>query len=552
MKNAYSRAASLRWLLAGLVSAVPAAQAQAQCLARLYVNAAVATPGTGGTWATAYQSLGEALNQAHQCGSTVHEIWVAQGTYLPTRDLNYALTPTDPRDRTFRLQSGVAVYGGFAGTEAALTDRTSGHSTVLSGDFNNDDVVSGSGPTLAISGNTENAYHVVVAVSLAAPTVVATPLDGVTVRGGNANRGGGAVVVGGQPVYQDNGGGLFNAASSPTLTNCTFTANSANNGGGLFNNASSPALTSCTFIANKSGGGGGISNYGSSSPTLTNCTLAGNYATTSGYGGGGLLNFNSSPTLTDCVLTGNAAGNGGGLASYNSSSPTLTNCTLAANTASLDGGGFYYEATTGGAVTNCLLWQNTGSTAYRQNIYKAGAGSLALAVRYSIVGDYLAAGTLYVTATSVRAVDPLFVNASNPFGADNLPGTADDGLALQAGSPARHASDPATTTPATDITGFARVGIFDQGAYAVAAPLPVKPGTLLGAGLVLYPNPAAGCASTLSGAAPGTAVLVLDALGRPVLRATTDAAGQARLAHPLAPGLYLVRCGAAVRRLVVE
>jgi hypothetical protein len=69
----------------------------------------------------------------------------------------------------------------------------------------------------------------------------------------------------------------------------------------------------------------------------------------------------------------------------------------------------------------------------------------------------------------------------------------------------------------------------------------------------LAPNPAPG-AATLRGAAAAAPVQVLDALGRPVLHTTTDATGTARLAPPagLAPGLYVVRCGGQLRRLVVE
>jgi hypothetical protein len=49
-------------------------------------------------------------------------------------------------------------------------------------------------------------------------------------------------------------------------------------------------------------------------------------------------------------------------------------------------------------------------------------------------------------------------------------------------------------------------------------------------------------------------VEVFDALGRSVLRAQADDAGQAALALPagLAPGVYVVRCGVLSRRLVVE
>jgi hypothetical protein len=71
--------------------------------------------------------------------------------------------------------------------------------------------------------------------------------------------------------------------------------------------------------------------------------------------------------------------------------------------------------------------------------------------------------------------------------------------------------------------------------------------------LTLSPNPAHGAAQ-LTGTAPHAPVAVLDALGRPVTGTTADAAGTARLALPtgLAPGVYLVRSGTQVRRLVVE
>jgi hypothetical protein len=88
---------------------------------------------------------------------------------------------------------------------------------------------------------------------------------------------------------------------------------------------------------------------------------------------------------------------------------------------------------------------------------------------------------------------------------------------------------------------------------ALPAATPTATAAAVAQVLTLSPNPAHG-AARLTGVAPRAAVAVLDALGRPVTKATADAAGTARLALPagLAPGVYLVRSGAQVRRLVVE
>jgi parallel beta-helix repeat protein len=64
--------------------------------------------------------------------------------------------------------------------------------------------------------------------------------------------------------------------------------------------------------------GGGVFCKGNSSPTLSGCTITGNSAAQ----GGGVWGWdNSSPTLTNCTISGNVASSGGGV----SGSATLTN-----------------------------------------------------------------------------------------------------------------------------------------------------------------------------------------------------------------------------------
>lgn len=61
-----------------------------------------------------------------------------------------------------------------------------------------------------------------------------------------------------------------------------------------------------------------------------------------------------------------------------------------------------------------------------------------------------------------------------------------------------------------------------------------------------------GCfTATLTGAAPGAAMQVLDALGRVAATATAVAVGTAALGA-LAPGLYVVRASSGAVRLVME
>ncbi|WP_202973697.1 choice-of-anchor Q domain-containing protein, partial [Metasolibacillus meyeri] len=103
---------------------------------------------------------------------------------------------------------------------------------------------------------------------------------------------------------------MFNSSSNPTLTNVTFSSNSARDGGGgMYNNTSNPTLTNVTFSSNRAMDGGGMYNDYNNSLKLTNVTFSSNSATSSG---GGMYNVSSSSTLTNVTMSGNTSAIYGG------------------------------------------------------------------------------------------------------------------------------------------------------------------------------------------------------------------------------------------------
>jgi len=366
--------------------------------------------GDGGSWATAFPDLQNALTAARVCGS-VTEIWVAAGVYTP------GASTTD----TFQLLNDVAIYGGFAATETLRTQRDwVANPTVLSGDIGGDDSTDANGvvtTTADISG--ANSYHVVTGSGVAATA----QLDGFTITAGYANGfspdsiGGGMYTSGGSPTLtnltfsgnlaQDEGGGMGNLSlSNPTIANVTFTGNSAASGGGMYNLSSSATMTNTVFVDNAatSGVGAGVYDYQSHS-RLTNVIFSGN---TASNGAGAMLNFKSNSRLTNVTFSGNwTGGDGGGLVNFNSD-PILTNVTFSGNSAVGNGGAILNDANSNPWVYNSILWNNRdsngsgtiGATVVNQN-------SSAISLTHSIVQG---AGESGVNWTA----DPTIMDGGSP------------------------------------------------------------------------------------------------------------------------------------------
>jgi predicted outer membrane repeat protein len=150
-------------------------------------------------------------------------------------------------------------------------------------------------------------------------------LNDLTISNGNATN-----------SQYDTGGGV-QSYGTLTITNCTFSNNTAGGGGAIF--ASDLTVSNSLFFGNSAGDGGAIADGG----TITNSVFVGNSASIDGgaiFGDG---------TITGSTFSGNSAGNGGVI--YNLGTTTFTNSTLSQNTAAY-----------GGAIENAATLTVTNST----------------------------------------------------------------------------------------------------------------------------------------------------------------------------------------------
>ncbi|MBB3838358.1 hypothetical protein FHS57_002363 [Runella defluvii] len=257
---------------------------------RLYVNASASGANTGLTWADAFTDLQSALS--YPCSSNLTEIWVAGGTYKPTADASGNTSPANPRTKTFVMVNGVAIYGGFNGTETQLTARNwRNNPTILSGNIGDTGI------------DTDNSYRVINNnFTSGSPLGNTAILDGFIVEKGYAN--------GGFPFNL--GGGMWNAYASPKVQNCVFRNNYATSGGGMFNDNSSSSITNCLFLNNTvTTAGAGISNGGGTDMVkVINCTFYGNAGPTT------IINERSATSISNSIVWGNGGGISGGTVTY--------------------------------------------------------------------------------------------------------------------------------------------------------------------------------------------------------------------------------------------
>lgn len=410
----------------------------------------------GTSWTNA--ASGASLQAIINASTSGDEVWVSCGTYTTTSTAN--------RNISFSMRNGVVIYGSFAGTENALSQRTlsCGPCSILSGE-------------IGLSGNSDNSYHV---VSNPIGLNNTATIDGFMVQDGNDERG--ATFTDGLGGGFYNNGGNSGNFCSPTIRNCVIRNNSAQFGAGIFNSGhtngnSSPIITNCIITNNHAyTGGGGLDNFGLggvASPTITNSLI---YSNSAAQSGGGMFcwggnNGNSNPTVVNSVFANNSATDGGGIISSIEDLPSGS-----------------FSGNSNPTILNSIFLGNTVSGIGPQFFLRGEGASFNATYSYINLTDQSTPHTITGSGTGNITTNPLLIDIDNAIGIDDCWMTSDDGLQLQSSSLLINSGN-LTGAPTQDILGITRTGNPDIGAYEYSNSITTSiPNSKLNY-FNIYPNP---------------------------------------------------------------
>lgn len=321
-----------------------------------YVDSSAMAPNDGTSWGTAFNDLQDAIDAA----SVGDEIWVAKGSYLPTKDQLGDPNPTDITKRTFFINKDLNIYGGFNGTETQLNERDwETNETILSGDGIYNNVIkirpeqSDSNKIILDGFTISNGYDASF-FNGAGIQITTTNIADYTFQISNCriinneslNFGGGIYfqpsnVTGNKLVLENceielnhskRGGALYALSEPPSftfdtkiteITNCSFENNSAVWGGGAINLDGTELISKDNFFKNNSLtttsiqneenlGGGAINLINVFSAEILRDTFEDNKAIIPSGDGGAISSTVSNILIGDCKFKGNISGNKGG------------------------------------------------------------------------------------------------------------------------------------------------------------------------------------------------------------------------------------------------
>jgi hypothetical protein len=537
----------------------------------IYVDRDATGVGDGTSWANAYPTVQQAISAS----TNGDEIWVAEGVYVP------GIGPT----AAYNLRGGVALYGGFDGTETTRDQRDPAvHVTALSGDIgvagdsldNSNTIVRaiGTGPGTRVDGFTiagaQGGNGVFVEGSLAiaqcrivsnysstrgggvvAFSVALTIEDTVIEDNRAVQAGGGLYMVVGSvlidgTVFRNNtvmstaagagGGGLYlEGTVDAVVRDAEFVENTAVRGAGLYSRDAGLAVVRARFVRNAGGGA-----YVTRRSSFYNVSLLGNTAVTGTAIGGGIAAEKGTDSLFvyNSAFVGNGAGRGGGIYLGPGVGAVVANVTFAENAASVAGDAAFADAGAHGDLRNAVLWQS--------EVAPAGAW----------------------THDHTTEENPLYTAAPSP-GPDGRWGTVDDDygdLRPGSGSPVIDAGLTAHLPPDAydldndgntaellplDLAEQPRVAgpAVDLGAYEGQSPVASGGGPSSGyLRLAISPNPAhdAALVSLVMPARTSVVLALYDPIGRrlAVLHSGVLVAGRHQFTLPLGrfgPGVYVLR-----------
>ena len=325
--------------------------------AQTYVNHAATGNNDGTSWADAYTTLHDALENY----SLGDEIWVAAGTYLPGQPSAW---PGDPKN-TFYIHQNVAIYGGFDGTETMLSERDPATNvTTLSGDLDGDDVVDD-----FETNREDNANNLVYIDTTATATI-----DGFTISGGHAD--------GDTTQYYNNKGAAIFAWGVVQLSNCTVEQNFTIGLAAVFMQgeaAEGSKIENSIFKKNKAVSAAAIVALflNGEGISITGCQFMENEF----EGVAGAVGLEAAASISDCQFSKNKGGIGGGAIfiqswTFSDFEVTVTDCDFDSNSA-VSGGAFYYLSIENGSnklsFSGCEFTGNTAISAQAGDFPDGGA-----------------------------------------------------------------------------------------------------------------------------------------------------------------------------------
>lgn len=345
--------------------------------------------GCGQTWATAFSNLHCAFSSA-QSGD---EIWVAAGTYVPNlykkcEPNTNALIPY----AMYRIPSGVAIYGGFDGTETLRGERDwEANETIISGDR-------------GVQGDASDNVVTIIQAYLTSPGTI---LDGFFIQDGDGTNGANWTYTG--------GAGLSVSQATLEVKNTTFRRNnsgtnaSIRRGGALLvKHEGILIMEGCIFDGNTGIEGGAVTVADDSKADIVNCIFINN----TGKYGGAITSWNNAgnTNIVNCTFYNNeSTGTEGGGAIFNihGVSPRIHNSIFFGNVSS----------------DNSAIANKTGS--YLSDMSITNNTMITVTASTPVVNNSIT--QTWNTGTSLQVgTDPGFQGTTSPAGADGLFGTPDD------------------------------------------------------------------------------------------------------------------------------